>query len=1154
MKGSFSRMDDENLTAKVTDSAERERAIDPSGSFIVQAPAGSGKTELLIRRFLVLLSLVEKPEEILAITFTRKAAGEMHTRILDSLLRASRGEQGSSPHEEETLTLARNVLAEDKSRGWGILQNSSRLKVQTIDSICMSLVKMMPLLSRTGTAPSVTDNPEEIYKEAARRVTALIEDEGPDGESVRTALRHLDNNAAELERRMVVIFKNRDQWLRHTDKSKELTRESLENALRVEIEDGIEKVSTLLSAGQLKEIANCGRFAAGNLLTEGKSDEITVLKDLDAAPGTRSSTLKIWRAVASLLLKKDKHAAWRSATPRGVTARIGFPAGKGGNALYKERFISLLTELMEVRGLLAALGEVRELPGDRFPEDEWKVLGALLHLMPLSLVKLASVFAEQGKVDFTSISMSALDALGPEEAPTDLMLQMDLRLKHLLVDEYQDTSFVHLGLLRALTCGWSGTDGRTLFIVGDPMQSIYLFREAEVGLFLDAVKSGIGGVKLTPLVLRTNFRSSGDIVEWINTTFVKAFPSAGDIETGRVSYAEADPFKPSGEGENITVTLYEKYDGEREAGDILEAIRKTKDENPGDTIAVLGRGRSHLVHIVELLRRYDVDFRTRDLVPLGTRPVVGDLLAITRALRHPMDRVAWLALLRAPFTGLELADIHALTLGGSSSPVTLLISGLSSDGRIKGLTKEGRERVLSFGVKAEEALKLRGRVRERTLVEGFWLSLGGPACLLDREAASQAESYLEMLGKMEDASTEAIEEAVLKLFTGRSGVRGNPVEVMTMHRAKGLEYDHVFLPGLGRKPGNSSMSLLLWHEKRESLLLAPLEKSGGKRGGKGDGGGAIYEFIRRKKRVKEVNEHVRLLYVASTRARKGLHLYGHARETEELDISPEKASLLSSLSAILTRDMRSPGKGSGSGEVGRDMVSEKPYDEKAPSLILKRLPPGWPLPEPPGPPDILRHAEDIEGEGERPVFDWSGEVARHTGTVVHAFFQKIVRDGAALWTEERVFKEKGRMEAMLRGLGLGREEASKATGRCAEIIVKAIGDEKGGWVLGGGAGGGGGEDEIFSDGTEVSLSGLIGGRIVHRKIDRTFVDSGGVRWIIDYKTGTHGGGDLEHFLSEEKRRYAPQLEEYRTLMGSIDTKHKIKTALYYPALLRLIEV
>ena len=419
-----------------------------------------------------------------------------------------------------------------------------------------------------------------------------------------------------------------------------------------------------------------------------------------------------------------------------------------------------------------------------------------------------------------------------------------------------------------------------------------------------------------------------------------------------------------------------------------------------------------------------------------------------------------------------------------------------------------------------------------------------------------------MLGKMEDASTGAIEEAVDKLFTGRSGVGDNPVEVMTMHKAKGLEYDHIFLPGLGKKPRTSEKSLLLWHEKRDALLLAPIEKKGGKRGKKGvgekddgdSGGGAIYKFIERKKKVKEVSEHIRLLYVAATRAKKGLYLFGHAKETEEGTLAPDKASLLSCISSTLTHDMLSPDSNRGDGE---EVPSDKLSYNAPPSLTLKKLPAGWSLPEPPEPPDILRPVEDIEGEGAHegisPVFDWSGEVARHIGTLVHAYFQRISRDGVSLWSSERVLGEKGRMEAMLRGEGLARAEAGKASGRCAEIIVSALGDDKAAWIFGGGKSGEG-KDDIFSEGTEVSLSGLIGGRIVHRKIDRTFVDSDGVRWIIDYKTGTHEGGDRKHFFSEEKKRYAPQMEEYRALMHAIEPEREIRTALYYPALVRLIEV
>ena len=137
----------------ITDDEARGRALDPTRSFIVQAPAGSGKTELLIQRFLVLLAVVERPEEVLAITFTRKAAGEMKRRVLQALARArdSIGDEtivaGAGANERVTLALARRALARDAERGWRIEQNTARLRIQTIDGLCASLTRQSLMIS-----------------------------------------------------------------------------------------------------------------------------------------------------------------------------------------------------------------------------------------------------------------------------------------------------------------------------------------------------------------------------------------------------------------------------------------------------------------------------------------------------------------------------------------------------------------------------------------------------------------------------------------------------------------------------------------------------------------------------------------------------------------------------------------------------------------------------------------------------------------------------------------------------------------------------------------------------------------------------------------------------------------------------------------------
>jgi ATP-dependent exoDNAse (exonuclease V) beta subunit len=120
------------------------------------------------------------------------------------------------------------------------------------------------------------------------------------------------------------------------------------------------------------------------------------------------------------------------------------------------------------------------------------------------------------QVDYAYVAAAARQALSEQGEPSDFALRAGGALRHILVDEFQDTSFEQFELLRALTAGWERGDGRTLFIVGDPMQSIYQFREAEVGLFLRARDHGVGEIKLEALQLRRNFRSSAPLIAWIN--------------------------------------------------------------------------------------------------------------------------------------------------------------------------------------------------------------------------------------------------------------------------------------------------------------------------------------------------------------------------------------------------------------------------------------------------------------------------------------------------------------------------------------------------------------------------------------------------------------------------------------------------------------
>ena len=176
---------------------EREQALDVSRSWIVEAPAGSGKTGLLIQRCLKLLAAedVTRPEQVLAITFTRLATEEIRDRLMEALRTAAAGEEIRSEFDRETRSLALSVLRQDAALGWGLLRDPRRLNVRTIDSVCEEIARSLPLLSGGGGGLRPTEDAGRYYREAARRT--LLELGGPDHDltlALENLLLHRDGN------------------------------------------------------------------------------------------------------------------------------------------------------------------------------------------------------------------------------------------------------------------------------------------------------------------------------------------------------------------------------------------------------------------------------------------------------------------------------------------------------------------------------------------------------------------------------------------------------------------------------------------------------------------------------------------------------------------------------------------------------------------------------------------------------------------------------------------------------------------------------------------------------------------------------------------------------------------------------------------------
>src|SRR5215469_703601 len=198
-------------TALRLDDAARSAASAPADSILLEAPAGSGKTAVLTRRFLRLLTTVEDPGQILAITFTRKAAAEMQARVI----RALRGEFApSDPEAVELGGLARAALAHGTARGWSIETHPQSLRIQTIDAFNYWLASQLPVASQAGGVLQVTESAAELYRRAARR-TLLDAETDPDlAPDARLLFERTDNHWMYLERLIAQMLEERGHWLR----------------------------------------------------------------------------------------------------------------------------------------------------------------------------------------------------------------------------------------------------------------------------------------------------------------------------------------------------------------------------------------------------------------------------------------------------------------------------------------------------------------------------------------------------------------------------------------------------------------------------------------------------------------------------------------------------------------------------------------------------------------------------------------------------------------------------------------------------------------------------------------------------------------------------------------------------------------------------
>ena len=455
------------------------------------------------------------------------------------------------------------------------------------------------------------------------------------------------------------------------------------------------------------------------------------------------------------------------------------------------------------------------------------------------------------------------------------------------------------------------------------------------------------------------------------------------------------------------------------------------------------------------------------------------------------------------------------------------------------MSKAGQARLNKLYKVIQQAFAEQHRRPLRRWVQSVWISLGGPATLPEETDLENAFNFFQLLDQFDDngflKQRQQFIEQVEILYASPDVSADDSLQIMTIHKAKGLEFDNVILPGLSRGTATDEARLLLWsenpHAMHQDLLLAPVKETG-------QDEAPIYRYLRRLEQQKQSLEELRLLYVATTRAKSQLHIVASTTikevDGEQQLSTPRSNSLLNKLWPAVQQHFETLL------EQQATVATEQTENETGTVKMLRRLDAKWAHPAPQA---AVNWREEQKAKQEDVIpdeieFEWAGETIKHIGTVTHRAIQQIAEQGIDNWDKARILSLQSDYQLALQRLGVPKAELSSAGQRVIDALTNIIEDDRGQWLLNKGY-------EIQQN--EYAVSGIQSGKLVNIIIDRTFVDDENVRWIVDYKTSRHEGTDLDAFLDQEQERYQQQLKKYAALIYRMDNR-KIKLGLYFPLL------
>lgn len=869
------------------------------------ASAGTGKTWLLVTRLVRLLLAGARPDSILAITFTRKAAAEMHGRLAERLLALASLEKEELAQQLREMNIEPDAATMQRaSRLYEILlQSRHTVRTTTFHAFCQELLLRFPLEADVPPGFELLESSAVLAKAAWAAMLTEATDK-PEGKLAQ-ALEHLLNYCGGLhgmQRALDAFLEHRGDWWAYTEVAADpyhFALEQLEQKLGISSKS--DPIQDFFCAERMEALAAFAALLAKH--PTKKNDE--ALGHLATARHPELPLAARFEACQEVFLTKQHTLRARKASKTQADKM-----GEDGEARFLALHVSIGQALLETRDRLAA-------------QDTWHACAAWYYAGESLLRHYQRFKSEQRLLDFTDLEWRAYRLLTHSDNALWVQYKLDQRIEHLLVDEFQDTNPTQWQLLQPLLqemAASNGENARSVFLVGDTKQSIYRFRRAEPRLFQAAHDWLSEHLDAHGFPLHTSWRSAPAIMNCINRIFDEHGPMAGTLRDfsrhdthhpelwGSVTLLPLikeqpieedtaqqttlrDPLEQpreltlddryQREGAQIARTIHELTD----AGTLIGPPGRARPLNCGD-IMLLVRSRAHVGYYENALRDAGIPYIGAERGTLLDSQEVSDMVALLEVLITPYNNLSLATVLRSPLYACDDEDLIRLAQQDSGTWFQRLLALAPALPPQSPLARAARQlahwqefagklpihdlldRIFSEAnviarYHAAFPAHLRSRA-EANLVRFLELALE-----IDSGRYPSLSNFLARLSELRNDSNEAPDEAPVSGGAER-------VRILTIHAAKGLEAPVVFLADSAAataadKPFRALVDWPAGETRPHGFLLV---------GKQGQQPPLVRESLEREKR-EELRESANLLYVALTRARQLLYVSG---------VTPRRAS------------------------------------------------------------------------------------------------------------------------------------------------------------------------------------------------------------------------------------------------------------------------